>query len=145
MKRTLLIVTMVGFVLGAQDAKDDKAKLQGAWQMESSTQGGQEDPNAKERTMVFEKDTVSIKRGDMTVYKGKYKLDTTKSPKQIDITLDESPADRFNGKTGLGVYELKDDTLKWSVNMPGSETRPENFESAAGSATMVVVLKRVKK
>lgn len=142
--KSLMMVVAFACLLGAVDAKDDKATLQGRWQAVSSDQGGQDDPNAKQHSITFEKDTIVINRGDQVFVKGTFKLDGTKSPRQIDITIEEGP-DQAKGKTALGVYELKDDTLKWATNHPGETERPTGFGSTAGTSHMMVTLKKEKK
>lgn len=143
MRRMLLAVVVVGLLLGADAAKDDKAKLQGKWQAVSSNRGGQDDPNAARHSMTFDKDTVVIKAGDRTIVKGTFKLDPAKSPKHIDIAIEEG-SDDVKGKTGRGIYELEGDTLKWAVAQPGEAERPTGFGSTEGTRNMVVTLKRAK-
>ncbi len=144
MRRKLFIAAAVGFLLVAADAKDDNAKLQGAWQAVSSSQGGRDDPEANQHTMIFEKDTVVIKRGGQTFVKGTFKLAAGKSPKQIDITIEEGP-DNHKGKTAQGIYELKDGGLKWVTAPPGASERPTGFGATDGTKNMLVVFERAKK
>ena len=136
-----MMALAVVLLLGADAAKDDSSKLQGTWQAVSSNKGGQDDPNADQHSMTFEKDTVVIKRGDRVILKGTFKLDAAKSPKHIDIDIEEGP-EKLKGKTGHGIYELKDDTLKWAVAEPGETDRPTGFGSTEGTKNMVVNLKK---
>src|SRR5438128_10314361 len=99
--KNFLVVAIV-LLLGADDAKDDQAKLQGTWQAVAADKGGQDDPNANQHAMIFEKNTVTIKRGAQVFVKGTFKLDAAKSPKQIDITIEEGPEDA-KGKTAHGL------------------------------------------
>jgi uncharacterized protein (TIGR03067 family) len=101
-----MMALAVVLFLGADAAKDDSSKLQGTWQAVSSNKGGQDDPNADQHSMTFEKDTVVIKRGDQVILKGTFKLDAAKSPRHIDIDIEEGP-EKLKGKTGHGIYELK--------------------------------------
>src|SRR5262249_6605383 len=66
---------------------------------------------------------------------GTVKVDPTKKPPTIDLTVD--------GKTALGIYELDKGTLKMCTAEPG-EPRPKDFKSE-GDKQMLVVLKRAPK
>jgi uncharacterized protein (TIGR03067 family) len=69
-----------------------------------------------------------------------YKLDTSKKPAEIDLTITNGV---FKGKTYPGIYQLDGGTLKLCRNQPGQK-RPTEFASKKGSDTMFLVLKRVK-
>ncbi len=45
---------------------------------------------------------MTVRRGKQTIVTGKSKLDAAKSPKQIDLSIDEGPKN-FKGKTGQGI------------------------------------------
>ena len=72
---------------------------------------------------------------------GTQKLDPSKSPKTIDVTMTEGPS---KGTVMLGIYEIDGDTLKVCFD-PHGKKRPTEFKSAPGSQTFVNVHKRVKK
>lgn len=144
MRPKLLAVALIGLLVGADEGKDDKAKLQGMWQAISSNQGGRDDPQADLHTMTFDQDTVVIKRAERTFVKGRFKLEAAKSPKHIDIVIEEGP-DNHKGKTARGIFEVKDDTLKWATSPPGATERPPGFGSTEGTMNMVVNFKRAKK
>src|SRR5262252_4202232 len=76
------------------DAKKDQEALQGTWKPVSSEQGGKDQGDeAKEHTLIFEKDTFTVKRGDQVLLKGTFKLDPSKKPKAIDMTVTEGHRD----------------------------------------------------
>jgi len=97
---------------------DDKAELekevrkfQGAWTFESSETGGKAIPpgELKGLIIIFEGDKHTIKMGDEMIQVGVQKLDPSKSPKAIDVTMTEGPN---KGAVMLGIYEIDGDTLK---------------------------------
>ena len=72
---------------------------------------------------------------------GTQKLDPSKSPKAIDVTMTEGPN---KGAVMLGIYEFDGDTLKVCFD-PQGKKRPTEFKSPPDSANFVNVHKRVKK
>jgi uncharacterized protein (TIGR03067 family) len=129
---------------------DDKAELekeakefQGTWTIESSITGGAEIPRdqLKEFLVIYEGDKHTLKYGDKVFQVGTQKIDPSKSPKTIDVTMTEGPN---KGAVMLGIYEFDGDTLKVCFD-PQGRKRPTEFKSAPGSQNFVNVHKRVKK
>ena len=145
----LLCVAFVGFG-GNGTRADDKAdvakelkKLHGVWTFESVVAGGQKAPadDLKGLTLIFEGDKYTVKKGDEVIQVGTQKLDPSKSPKAVDVTIIEG---LNKGTSMLGIYEIDGDTLKVCFDEDGKK-RPKQFKSPAGSKTFVNVHKRVKK
>jgi uncharacterized protein (TIGR03067 family) len=138
-----------GFVASGTraDEKADPAKevekFQGTWTFESSEAGGEKLAAAdlKELVLTFEGDKHTVKKGSEVIQAGTQKLDPSKSPKAIDVTITEGP---FKGMVMLGIYEFDGDTLKVCFD-PQGKTRPTEFKSPAGSGNFVNVHKRAKK
>jgi uncharacterized protein (TIGR03067 family) len=129
---------------------DDKAdidkevrKFQGTWTIESSEAGGTALPadQLKGLIVTFEGDKHTVKKGNEVIQVGTQKLDPSKSPKAIDVTMTEGPS---KGAVMLGIYEFDGDTLKVCFDAAGKK-RPTQFKSAPGSETFVNVHKRLKK
>ena len=142
----------VGFAAsgGSGTLADDKAdlekevrKFQGAWTFESSETGGKELPASELAGLIltFEGDKHTVKKGNEVIQVGTQKLDPSRSPKAIDVTLTEGPK---KGAVMLGIYEIDGDTLKVCFAAEGNK-RPTEFKSPPGSETFVNVHKRVKK
>ena len=91
--------------------------------------------------VTFEGDKHTVKKGDEVIQVGTQKLDPSKSPKTIDVTMTEG---LNKGTVMLGIYEIDGDTLKVCFDAEGKK-RPTEFKSAPGSQTFVNVHKRVKK
>jgi len=143
---------VVGFAAsgGSSALADEKAdlekevrKFQGTWTFESSKSGGKELPAdvLKGLILTFEGDKHTVKKGDEMIQVGTQKLNPSKSPKTIDVTMTEGPN---KGTIMLGIYEIDDDTLKVCFD-PQGKMRPTEFTSAPGSENFVNVHKRVKK
>ena len=117
-------------------------KFQGTWTFESVETGGKEVPAAEFKgiTVTFEGDKYAVKKGDEVIQAATLKLDPSKSPKALDVTVAEGPN---KGAVMLGIYEISPDTLKVCFD-PEGKKRPTQFTSASGSQTLVVH-KRVKK
>lgn len=145
--RQLLACVAVALFLNAEapkdEAKKDKEKLQGTWKALTAQRRGESDPTAEEHRLIFSGDEFTVKKGDETMIKGKFKIDPSKKPKEIDMEIIETKRDSLKGKAALGIYELEGDTLKWCWNKPGGE-RPKKFSSEAADEHLFVTLKREK-
>jgi uncharacterized protein (TIGR03067 family) len=125
------------------DLKKEVSKFQGTWTFESSEFDGKALPagELKGLILIFEGDKHTVKKGDEVMQVGIQKLDPSKTPKAIDVTITEGGS---KGAVMLGIYEIKGDTLRVCFAAQG-KTRPTQFKSAPGSQTFVNVHKRVKK
>lgn len=148
----LALFCAVGFAafVGSGSLADDKEdiekelkKFQGTWTFESSESGGMKIPadELKGFIVLFEGDKHTVKKGDEVVQVGTQKIDASKSPKTIDVTMTEGPN---KGTVMLGIYEIDENTLKVCFD-PQGKKRPTEFKSAPGSENFVNVHKRVKK
>ena len=147
---TLLCALVLTASTGTGARADDKAdvekelkKLQCTWTFESVEVGGKEQPAAdfKGMTVTFEGNKFIVKKGDEVIQVGTEKLDPSRSPKTVDVTVVEG---LNKGAVMLGIYEISGDTLKVCFD-PEGKKRPTEFKSAPGSPTFVNVHKRVKK
>jgi uncharacterized protein (TIGR03067 family) len=145
--RHVLACIVIGLLLGADaprdDVKKDKEKLQGTWKAVTAEAGGKSQDDAEEHRLIFSGDEFSVKKGEETMIKGNFKIDSSKKPKEIDMEFMEAKRDNLKGKIALGIYELDGDTLKWCWNKPGGE-RPKKFSSEAADVHLLVTLKREK-
>ena len=124
------------------DVEKELKKFQGTWTFESVDAGGKKLPadQFKGITVTFEGDKYAVKKGDEVVEAATQKLDPSKSPKTLDVTVAEGSN---KGEVMLGIYEISGDTLKVCFD-PEGKKRPTEFKSASGSQTLVVH-KRVTK
>jgi uncharacterized protein (TIGR03067 family) len=145
MRRAVLALTATLVALsGGVAGEAKKSKLEGTWKVVAAVEGGKEAPKADEYTLLITGDRFTFKQGDAVKFSGTFKRDRTKKPRQIDATVTEGP-DKYKGKTSLGIYEFKDDTLRWCAGEPGSDERPSAFASPEGSRILLMTLKRETK
>lgn len=113
----------------------DQGKLAGKWTVETFEYNGSDVERLKDAIREFKdgKYSLTLKMGD--AIEGSLKLDSTKTPKQIDLDV--------NGRTLKGIYELDGDTLKMSYNL-GAEERPTEFVSKPDTGLVLVIHKRKK-
>ena len=125
----------------------DAKALAGTWEPTMNQRGGNVEPEEQTRRhrLMFKDDRFTVTRDGETMIAGTYTLKADAKPAQIDMKIDESPANpEDQGKTVLGIIELTGDGLKWCTGGPRSTERPTQFASEEGSRDMFVVLKREK-
>jgi uncharacterized protein (TIGR03067 family) len=126
-----LMVMLAGFTHGGDSKKDQKA-LEGTW---VAVKGD------KQAEVKFSGSKFIVTLGD-EVYKGTFKLDTSKKPKHIDMSVKEGP--KYVDHVALGIYKLEGDKLSWHTSEPGREQRPEDFTTEI-ERSMLLILERKKK
>jgi uncharacterized protein (TIGR03067 family) len=150
MRNSLVVLfCAVGFSASASWAEDELdvekelKKFQGVWTIESSEYSGQKLPadQLKDFVVIYDGAKHTVKAGDKVIQVGTQKIDPSKSPKTIDVTMTEGPS---KGAVMLGIYEIDGDTLKACFDMEGKK-RPTEFKSPPGSQTFLNVHKRLKK
>jgi uncharacterized protein (TIGR03067 family) len=127
------------------DVKKDQEALQGAWKIVASETAGTDGTEEfKDHLIVFEGDTFALKKGAEVGLKGTFKLDPSKKPGAIDVTITEGGQEGEKGKVVHGIYELGKGTLKWCTSEPGGTDRPEEFSTKEGVNHMLATLKKEK-
>src|SRR5262249_53126630 len=133
---TLLAVALVLCRAGATQAggKSDQEKFQGDWLIVTAIKGGDAIPPAflKAAKANFKGDKITIEVAGES-YFGIAKLDETKKPKEVDLTVE--------GQLHLGIYKVEGDDLTVCLAAP-KEPRPTKFESPAKTGTFLVVFRR---
>ncbi len=139
---TTLVLLFAAIPLQADDKKKDDAKsdnklILGKWKrVELHRDGKVQKKFDREFVLEFRKNELNIKIGDRDI-KLKYKLDSGKKPKHLDITFNRDGQTR----TRKSIYSLDGDTLKTCGKRMGE--RPTKFEAKDGNG--ISVYKRVKK
>ncbi len=133
---TLTAFGVLGLAAGSVRA-DDQEKFQGTWKPEKAVKGGNAMPaeEIEKMSIEFKGNKARPRHGDKEEKEAEFTLDGSKKPKHIDVMAPD-------GKTIQGIYEFDGDTLKICFSESG---RPDKFESAEGSNTMFIVLKKQKK
>ena len=134
-----LALTMCVAASAAEKPDSDKEKIKGSWQFVSSTEGGQETKLPSGMTVVITDSLLTTRRPGQDLVGGKYMLDPTQKPRQIDLSIEET---RGHPIVQKGIYDLQGDTLRIHLAVAG-QPRPTDFEAKAGDSGTVWVLKRV--
>lgn len=139
---TLLLALAVPVTFGVSQANDKTTKaLQGTWVLTSIN--GQEAPpsGAPELSITFTGDKYHQTLGGEINERGSYKIDSSKKPMTIELTITEG---QDAGKTQLGVFEVTADTLRAHFDTPGANQRPTDFTAKEGSLLFVAKKKPAK-
>jgi RNA polymerase sigma factor (sigma-70 family) len=132
----------------------DSDKLQGIWTGSVAEIGGDSagpDPSALPKAQLYIKGDQLTLRGPFYGSKGvgfgdpydttfTFKLDTSKSPKRLDLTELPDP-DEIAPTTCLCIYALEGDSLKVCLTTPNRK-RPADFKTKAHSSQMLLEVKR---
>ncbi len=107
------------------DARLDDKALQGTWKV-TKTSGFTATPpdELKDMKITVKGTDLTAHYGDKTA-KATFKLDATTTPRQIDVTVTDGPAD-VKGKTFACIYLLEGDVWHIAFRNPG-EKRPSEF------------------
>jgi uncharacterized protein (TIGR03067 family) len=123
-------------------SKKDMDAMQGDWAAERMVRDGfafpDDDAQAIFRTVKG--DAYTMFRFRKKIGAGTFKLDATKTPKQIDAT----PTGGAKGMVVRGIYKIEKGVLTICFAMPGKD-RPTAFEAKEGSGHTLTVWKKEKK
>src|SRR5262245_54085172 len=140
------LVLLVGGALAQDDAaKKELAKLQGPWRVVSAEENKEAVPNEIVENLKFvikgdELTLAGVENIVKKVAKVKLVVDPSTTPKTIDFKIE---AGSEKGTTVEGIYELKDDELRFCACTVGGN-RPQEFATKPGSNLILFVLKREK-
>ena len=149
MKWLLLLTLACAVCAVADEFKDataqDQRKLQGTWQFLEEVHGDAEPAEeGKLCQLIFDGDKFTVTKEGKAILSGTFKIDASKSPRQIDLEVLKDEEEQRNGQKSLGIYELKGDKLRLCASEPGRDQRPEKF-STKGTDDVIVTLERAKK
>ena len=100
---------------------------QGTWVM--TTANGQDLTGQPEVTVTITGEKYAQSAAGEVQERGSFKLDETKKPMWITITILEGDD---AGKTQVGLIEVTDTTMRGNFSQPGGTTRPADFTPADG-------------
>jgi uncharacterized protein (TIGR03067 family) len=128
---SICLFVLICMGMAGHATTSDVAALQGKWQaMEATSNGEPPPPGMLEKlALVFKDETISI----MGAPPARFTIDTTFAPAHIDL---------MNSLHQVGIYELKQDTLKVCFGIQGD--RPKIFHTEKGTNRTFIALKRVK-
>jgi uncharacterized protein (TIGR03067 family) len=144
--RSILIVAVAAVLpiaaLPGEKGDADLKKLQGTWRIMRGEDQGKPVPPEKLQgnLVVIEKQTMIANDKDhKKVYVMTFKLDASRTPKALDMTITEG---KDKGKTAKGIYALEGDDLKIAYSF--GVDRPKQFKTKEGDKHLFFVLKRIK-
>jgi uncharacterized protein (TIGR03067 family) len=142
MKREMVLTVALACLVGADETKKGQGALeglQGNWVLASSERDGNKltEDQVKAIRRTIKGNELTVTRDGEEILKATLKVDASKKPMTIDITLDGG-----EGQTLKGIYELNGEEQKVCYGRPG-EDRPTEF--AAGEGRTLSVWKKEKK
>jgi uncharacterized protein (TIGR03067 family) len=151
MKRLATALALaLALAASAEEKKEDANKkdlkaMQGDWAGDSFKRDGMAFPadDAQALFRTVKDDRYTLHRFRKKVGSGKFTIDATKSPKEINFIPDAPP----KGKPAPaipGIYKIDGDKITMCYATPGGE-RPAKFESTEGSGRTLVVWVRETK
>jgi uncharacterized protein (TIGR03067 family) len=112
-------------------AERDGEELQGQWRC-LTLEGLGIVLRTEDEALTIEDGTFTWKSKGWVKLRATYKLDPSRNPSRIDLTVVESSDGKDKGQRMLGIYELTDGELKWSSGLPGEKDRPTGFTKDGG-------------
>ena len=141
-----LVTFTVAITRAADPAADEGKKLQGEWRVVEAEANGKkaakDDYEIANMRIVIDGAGITFapRDGNGKERKKTFKLDPSKSPKEIDTTsLDGKEKDQ----TAAGIYKLDKDKLTICISKDPT-IRPKKFKTDADNGFMVLTLERVK-
>jgi len=136
-----VLMIAVSQTRGGGDAANELKKLEGVWQPTGGERSGKPTDRFNRSKLTISGDSFHVQEGGKQLFKAALKLDSSKSPKTLDLTIVDGEE---KGQVVLGIYELNNDDLKIGFSKPGSDTRPKQFATQENSEHIVIILKRDK-
>jgi len=119
--------------------KEELATLQGVWSIVAlEVEGAAMAEGAFRGSQIVVKGTAFETISMGSTYKGKLKVDPTKTPRTLDLMFKAGPE---KGNRSLAIYELDGDTWRICLAVTG-KTRPAAFATTPGSGLALETLKR---
>jgi uncharacterized protein (TIGR03067 family) len=148
------VLILVTFAPAAQKPKDDKAqaaelkKLEGKWEVESTTLYGRETAKSDPPTVYEIKGSVLTVVATGAMWR--IGLDASADPKrmtqtEVEAVKDGLPVPKEGGQVNRCVYELKGDKLKFVVWRGVKDEFPKSITPEEGEPVLVMTLTRPKK
>jgi uncharacterized protein (TIGR03067 family) len=138
---TVLVAGLMVAAAPAPKEEPDAKALQGNWQAVTYEANGAGQKDVADKVVcTCEKGVFTFKYDGKVVWKAKLKLDPSKKPRAIDLTITEG---ENKGKSILGIYQLDKDGLKWCTASAGDDERPTGFTSKSGSNIALYTFKKV--
>jgi uncharacterized protein (TIGR03067 family) len=142
--KTCLALLIAGCLLGDTQKQETKteANLEGTWTIKKLSVRGEESALPEEAVVEFANELMSMKMMRNEIRLGKYTIDTSKKPAEMDIVRQEGEQ---KGMTVKAIFSLDGDNLKICLAEAPSGARPMDFKIKEGDRSVYMELKRDKK
>jgi uncharacterized protein (TIGR03067 family) len=139
---TLALLVVAGQLLADNEKQGKDAPKTTKYKYLSATNAGEEIPKKELEDWILTTDGAKgvLKKGDKVLVAANYKIDRTKTPWTIDLTITEG---EDKGKVVKGILEVKDGTMRGCFGKPGKD-RPTEFSSTKENGYFLEVLQEVK-
>jgi uncharacterized protein (TIGR03067 family) len=147
MSKRLAVLLVLGFLIGADDAKkSDQSKkdldqMQGTWHaVAMETKGVRSGADEiKKLKLIVKKDEFSVKMNGEDHVSAKLVIRADKKPKEVDLVQETGPVYK-------GIYEIDGDKLKICVTLSSDadSERPKEFKTEEDSPTTLFTWERTK-
>jgi uncharacterized protein (TIGR03067 family) len=130
----VFVCVLTACALARSGDANEREKLEGTWTFQPAADGDKKTKGPGVR-MILKGNTIAFETGKKRT-QGAYSVDPSKSPKTMDITMENVKGTIF------AIYELDGDTLKLCHHLGAmaSTKRPKTF--AADKQTVLGILKR---
>jgi uncharacterized protein (TIGR03067 family) len=149
--RYIMVALIVGVLLAVVFAlredqatlEDDAKRLQGRWRS-VYMQSGSHTVETSRQFFSFDGETFAYGVEGGILHKGTFTLDSSSSPKTLDLAVTESGKEPIGRPLILGIYELDNETLKLCFARPGEKRRPKEFPYEQGSMHELIAFTKEK-
>jgi uncharacterized protein (TIGR03067 family) len=115
-------------------ARADLELLQGAWEAVAG-------PRRAQLLIAGNRFTFEFLDGD--IYMGSFFLETDTEPRQMDMLIEEGPADA-KGLLALCIYHVAAGVLRWCPTKPGTDRRLSSFPGVDDGRYNSMVFKHLR-
>jgi uncharacterized protein (TIGR03067 family) len=141
---TICCFTLAALLISvAGGGEKTTAKVEGTWAVTAGSSDGKKLPDeviAKAMvSVVFKDGGYKVTGMGMQIEAGTYKVDASKKPATIDMTITEGGGVE---KSQVGIFKLEGDVLTLAIGAAGVKDRPKNFDG--GDKIEITVMKRSK-
>ena len=122
----------------------DEEQIQGTWKIKSITSPTEKKPFVAGMLVRLENGRISVlARKTPPGFSITYLVDSTTTPKQMDIVSKSKLGDRELTFVSKGIYEIDEDTFRTCAGFPNAE-RPKSFDQPEGASVIITSHGRLK-
>lgn len=140
----MLTAALAAPTVKEEPKNEDAKKIEGDWTFTAFEQAGNQFAGGALSAMKWNVKGDKYTYGDVDAggEEGTIKLDATKKPGHVDLTITEG---MDKGKSQPGIYKIEKDEIVFCLARPGGTERPTEFKSTAENGFILVKLKKKKR